>query len=251
MDLQFWQYAILVLAGFAAGFINTLAGSGTLLTLPLLIFFGLPATIANGTNRIGVLFQTAVATRHFKKNQVFEWKEALAPTASAVAGAIAGALFASKLNEELLNRIIGILLILMFFLILYKPEKWLKENTRLTKSKPRIGVMILFAIIGFYGGFVQVGSGYFLIATLVFGSGFDLLKANAIKSLIIMAFNIAALSIFIYNNQVDYLMGLLLGIGSMTGAWVASSIAIQKGSRFIRIFMLVTILVFGTKLLFF
>src|SRR5690554_3183730 len=117
MELQLWQYALLLLAGFAAGFINTLAGSGTLLTLPLLIFLGLPAPIANGTNRIGVLFQTVVATRHFKKNQVFEWREALFPTVSAVVGAIFGAMFASNLNEELLNRIIGILLILMFFLI--------------------------------------------------------------------------------------------------------------------------------------
>ncbi len=251
MDLQLWQYAILVLAGFAAGFINTLAGSGTLLTLPLLIFLGLPATVANGTNRIGVLFQSVVATRHFKQNKVFEWDEALFPTIAAVLGSVVGAMFASNLNEKLLSRLIGILLIIMFFLILYKPEKWLKEDTNRAKGKPNIWLMLLYAAIGFYGGFVQVGSGYFLIAGLVFGSGFNLLKANAIKSLIIMAFNIAAISIFIYNNQVNFLLGLLLGLGSMTGAWVASGIAIQKGSRFIRIFMLVTILVFGTKLLFF
>lgn len=251
MDLQFWHYAVLVLTGFGAGFINTLAGSGTLLTLPLLIFLGLPANVANGTNRIGVLFQTAVATQRFKQKQVFQWSEGVWPTLFAALGSIVGAHWAVNLNEALLEKIIGGLLFVMFFIILLKPEKWMGEKQNTSRNKPTLLQFFIFTAIGLYGGFIQVGVGYFLIAGLVFGSGFDLLKGNAIKSLIILAFTITALGVFIYNNQVNYLLGILLGLGSMTGAWVASSLAIKKGNKFIRIFMLITILAFGIKLLVF
>ena len=103
----------------------------------------------------------------------------------------------------------------------------------------------------FRSGFIQAGVGYFLLAGLVFGAGFDLLKANALKALMVSVFTLAALAVFIYNNQVDYWLGFLLGVGNMSGAWVASHVAIKKGNNFIRWFMLVTVLVFAIKLLFF
>ncbi|HCX99376.1 MAG TPA: hypothetical protein DG754_04470 [Bacteroidales bacterium] len=251
MELNFWLYALLVVAGFAAGFINTLAGSGSLLTLPLLIFMGLPANVANGTNRIGVLLQSLVATRQFKKKKIFEWKEGIWLTISATIGSFIGAAFAINLNNEVMNKIIGGLLIFMFILLIYKPENWLKPQQGEIKAKPSIIQVLVFLGIGFYGGFIQAGVGYFLLAGLVFGAGFDLLKANALKALMVSVFTLAALAVFIYNNQVDYWLGFLLGVGNMSGAWVASHVAIKKGNNFIRWFMLVTVLVFAIKLLFF
>lgn len=251
MELNFWLYVLLVVAGFAAGFINTLAGSGSLLTLPLLIFMGLPANVANGTNRIGVLLQSLVATREFKQKKVFEWKEGIWLTIPATIGSFAGAAFAINLNDEVMNKIIGGLLIFMFFLLIYKPESWLKPQQGEIKAKPSIIQLLVFFGIGFYGGFIQAGVGYFLLAGLVFGAGFDLLKANALKALIVSVFTLVALAVFIYNNQVDYWLGFLLGVGNMSGAWVASHVAIKKGNSFIRWFMLITVLAFAIKLLFF
>ncbi len=251
MDLNPWLYILLIVAGFAAGFINTLAGGGSLLTLPLLIFLGLPANIANGTNRIGVLLQSLVATKQFKQKKIFEWKDGIWLTIIATIGSFIGAAFAINLNDEVMNKIIGGLLVFMFFLLLYKPEMWLKSQQGEVNAKPGILKLLVFLGIGFYGGFIQVGVGYFLLAGLVFGAGFDLLKANALKALIVAVFTLVALAVFIYNNQVNYLLGFILGTGNMTGAWVASHVAIKKGNKFIRWFMLVTVLVFAIKLLFF
>lgn len=251
MELNIWLYLLVILVGFISGFINTLAGSGSLLTLPLLIFLGLPANVANGTNRIGVLLQSMVAVKGFKDKKVFEWHEGIWLTIPAIIGSFVGAAFAVNLDDQIMNRVIGGLLIFMFFLMLYKPDSWIKKQQGHTKAKPSIIQLIIFFGIGFYGGFIQAGVGFFLLAGLVLGAGFDLLKANAIKVLIVFAFTIVALGVFIFNNQVDYKLGILLGIGSMGGAWVATHLAIRKGSEFIRWFVLVAIFVFAVKLIFF
>lgn len=249
--MDFWMYVLVVLVGFVAGFINTIAGSGSLLTLPLLIFLGLPANIANGTNRIGVLLQSLVAVGSFKQKKVFEWKEGIWLSIPAIVGSFVGAAFAVNLDDQLMNRVIGGLLIFMFFLMIYKPEKWIKKQEQMVHAKPSVIQLLIFFAIGFYGGFIQAGVGFFLLAGLVLGAGFDLLKANAIKVLIVFAFTLVALAVFIYNDQVDYKLGLILAIGSMAGAWVATHVAIKKGSEFIRWFVLAAVFVFAVKLLFF
>lgn len=249
--MDIWIYLIVVVAGIAAGFINTIAGSGSLLTLPLLIFLGLPANVANGTNRIGVLLQSLVAARGFKRKKVFEWKEGIWLTIPATIGSFIGAMFAVNINELVMNRIIGGLLIFVFFLILYKPEKWIKKGENEVKAKPSLIQILIFFGIGLYGGFIQAGVGFFLLAGLVLGAGHNLLKANAIKALMVFVFTAVALIVFIYNNQVDYKLGLIMGAGNMIGAWVATHVAVKKGSEFIRWFVLVAVLVFAVKLLFF
>ncbi len=249
--MDIWIYLLVVLVGFIAGFINTIAGSGSLLTLPLLIFLGLPANVANGTNRIGVLLQSLVAVGGFKQKKVFEWKEGIWLTIPAIVGSFVGAAFAVNLNDDIMNRVIGGLLIFMFFLMLYKPERWVKSKVNVVHAKPSIVQLLIFFGIGFYGGFIQAGVGFFLLAGLVLGAGYDLLKANAIKVLIVFAFTLVAILVFIFNNQVDYKLGFILAIGSMLGAWVATRVAIKRGAEFIRWFMLVAILVSAVKLLFF
>lgn len=242
---------MVILAGTAAGFINTLAGSGSLLTLPLLIFMGLPANVANGTNRIGILLQSAVAVGSFRRKKVFEWKNGVWLTIPAGIGALVGAWVAVDLNEQLMSRIIGGLLVFMFFMILLKPEKWLGNNASDSPIKITPLRVLIFLFIGFYGGFIQAGVGFFLLAGLVLGAGMDLLKANAIKVLVTFAFTVLALAIFIVNNQVDYVLGLIMGVGNMIGAWVATQVAVSQGTKFIRWFLLATVLVFAVKLIFF
>lgn len=249
--MELYLYLLVIVVGIISGFINTLAGSGSLLTLPLLIFMGLPVNVANGTNRIAILLQSIVGVGGFKQQKVFEWKDGLWLTIPSVIGAFVGSMMAVNLDAQLMNRIIGGLLVVMFFVILFKPEKWINENAGMVKSKPTLLNFVIFLAIGFYGGFIQAGVGFFLLAGLVLGAGYDLLKANAIKVFIVLAYTVVALSVFIFNKQVDYLLGFLLGFGSMIGAWVATHVAVSKGVGFIRWFLLVTVFAFAVKMLFF
>lgn len=242
---------LVVVVGIISGFINTIAGSGSLLTLPVLIFMGLPVNVANGTNRVAILLQSIAGVSGFKQKKVFDWKDGLWLLIPSVFGALLGAMMAVNLDEKLMNSIIGGLLVVMFFIILFKPEKWVKERAGDIKAKPTLINFVIFFAIGFYGGFIQAGVGFFLLAGLVLGAGFDLLKANAIKVFIVLAYTFVALIVFIYNNQVDYFLGLVLGAGSMLGAWLATHYAVKWGTSFIRWFLLVTVFAFAVKLLFF
>lgn len=249
--MEWLLYLLVLFVGVITGFINTLAGSGSLLTLPLLIFMGLPANVANGTNRIAILLQSIVGVYSFKQKKVFGWSEGIWLTVPATIGAFAGAMVAVDLNEVIMNRVISGLLIFMFILIMVKPERWLVAKLDNGRSKPSLANTIIFLAIGFYGGFIQAGVGFFLLAGLVLCAGFDLVKANAIKVLIVLAFTVVALAIFVVSRQVNYTLGLILGAGSMLGAWVATHVAVKRGVKFVRWILLVAVLGSAVKLLFF
>ena len=233
-------------AGFFAGFISTIAGSGSLISLPLLIALGLPVNIANGTNRVAILLQNLVGVGSFKAKNIFTFREGILYAIPTIFGAILGAELAVELDENLMKIAISVLLFIMFFIILLNPKAWLKKKEEIIleevnkfKKYLKISVkFIIFFAIGVYGGFIQVGVGLFLLAGLVLGAKFDLIKANGIKVFIILLFTIAAISVFIINGQVDYKIGLILAIGNMAGAYVATKVAIKKGAKFIRFILL-------------
>lgn len=228
-----WLHVVLVvLVGLVSGYINTLAGAGSLLTLPLLIFLGLPATVANGTNRVGILIQSIVATFSFKKQQTFEWGDGLYLGIPSVAGAVVGAFMAVRLDEFLMKRIIGFLLLFMLLLVFFKPDVWIKGHSS-GQTKKSLWHLPVYFVIGFYGGFIQAGVGYFLLAGLVLVSGYNLVKANGLKVFIIFLFTIPALGIFIYNQQVNLLYGLFLGVGSSTGAFIGARSAKKYGAKYV------------------
>ncbi len=243
------DYVLIFLVGILGGFINTLAGSGSLLILPLLIFTGLDPVTANGTLRLGILMQSITAVSGFKKNEVFRWSEGLFLAIPAFFGALLGSLTAVNISQNLMKYFIAGLLVVMFFLLLLKPQTWLK--TRENVNTPKWLVVIIFFALGFYGGFIQAGIGFFLISALVFAVGYDLKKANAVKMLIVMLYTPVALMVFALNNNVDYYKGIALSLGMILGAFFAVKLAIKKGSAFIRYFLLLAILVSAIKMLFF
>ena len=233
MDQHTLLLAAVPVVGFAAGFINTLAGSGSLLTLPILILLGLPANVANGTNRVGVVLQNIVAVATFRQRGVLplagSWKLIL----PSVVGAVIGAELAVDLDEALLRRTIGVLMLVLLVVMLLKPERWIAEHA--APRAPRLLVEVpLFFVIGVYGGFIQVSVGLFLMAGLVLGSGYNLVGANALKNLIVLVFSAAALVVFVVNDQVQWTLGLLLGAGQAVGAWVAAHFAVRRGAEFVR-----------------
>ncbi len=246
--MEWYIYILVVAVGFFAGFINTLAGSGSLLSLPLLMFLGLPANTANGTNRIAILLQNIVGVASFKNQKLYSFKQDLWLSVPAIIGSIPGAFMAVDMNESVMKTTIGILLLTMFLIILFKPDSWLKGNVE-TQKRPTILNIIIFFFIGLYGGFIQAGVGFFLLAGLVMGAGMNLVRANAIKILIVLAYTPIALSVFIYFHQVNYLWGFILAVGNMTGAYIATKVAVNKGSRFIRYILLITLFIASIKLL--
>ncbi len=238
----------LILLGIFVGFVNTLSGSGSLLTLPFLISLGLPANIANGTNRIAILLQNLVGVSSFKRQKVFEFKEAIWLTVPTIIGAVIGASVAVKISDTVMERIIAVILVVMFILLIFKPQMWLKEQAKDLKTKPNFVQFIVLFFVGIYGGFIQAGVGLFLLAGLVLGAGFDLVKANAIKGFIILLYTIFALSVFIYNDSVDFKIGLILAGGNMLGAFVASKFAVGWGPKFVRYVLLVVLFLAALKL---
>lgn len=247
--MEWYTYLAIIVVGIIAGFINTLAGSGSLLTLPLLIFLGLPANVANGTNRVGILLQTIVAVGSFRKKKVFHYSEGTWLVIPASIGSLLGALVAVNFSERILSLFIGGLLIFMFFIILIKPERWLREQAGKIDGSPKFWRMVIFFFIGVYGGFIQAGVGFFLLAGLVLGMGADLIKANALKAYIILVFTILALVVFIINGQVNLKVGLILAVGNMIGAWLGAHTAVSWGPKFVRIILLVAVFLSAAKLL--
>jgi len=251
MEISLLHATLLILAGLFAGFINTLSGSGSLITLPLLMFLGLSPHQANATNRVAIFFQNAVAVRNFKQQGLISFKSSLFMLIPALIGSIIGASMAVTINEQVLNIVIGALLFVMFFVILFKPDKWVKAQAGQVNAKPTLWRILIFFSIGIYGGFIQAGVGFFLLAGLVLGVGYDLVKANALKVLIVLSYTAIALIIFIYSGQVNFLYGIILALGNASGAFIASKYARQIGVKYIRYILLATVLAAGIKVLFF
>lgn len=225
------QLVLLVLAGVAAGFINTLAGGGSLLTIPALIFLGLPSPVANGTNRIAILMGAVVSSERLYRKGKLEVREAGAAAIPALLGAVAGAFIGAEISEELFDTVLGIVLILVVLtLFIRKPTP--SEEERVIAS-PWLRIPAFFAI-GIYGGFVQAGVGFLLIIAVTWLLGHDLVKTNAVKVFVVLFFSIVSLAIYAAYGRVVWHWGLLLGLGNMAGAWLGVRFAVTRGAAAVR-----------------
>jgi uncharacterized membrane protein YfcA len=233
--MSIFEISALILGGVLVGFINTLAGGGSIISLSILMYvMGLPANVANGTNRIAITLQTFAASASFKKQRVLEWKKGLKLRIPSVIGSIIGAWIAVDIDEKIFEKAMAVIMILMLGFIFYKPQLWLKGQDELINKKLSPFIMFVFFLIGIYGGFIHVGIGYLLLMGIVLGAGYDLVKANAIKVFIVLLYVPFSLVVFIYNDQVNYLYGFVLAIGNVLGAVLASKLAIENGANFIR-----------------
>ncbi|MCX6305062.1 MAG: sulfite exporter TauE/SafE family protein [Bacteroidetes bacterium] len=233
---------IIILAGIFVGFINTLSGGGSVISLSLLLILGLPANIANGTNRISIFFQTLSSVGSFTRQKMFDNLRPVWLSVPATIGAILGAYLAVDVNTRVIEIAMAVSMVIMLFFLFYKPGKWMKEKPAMLSQPLKWWQFGIFFIVGFYGGFIQVGVGYFLLMALVLGVGYDLVKANAVKNLIVFFYAIFALLVFIIDGKVNYLYGVVLSVGSMIGALIASYLAVKKGAGFIRAVILLSVI---------
>ncbi len=222
-QLTDWQaYMVLFSAGILAGGINTLAGSGSLITLPLLIFLGLPANIANATNRIGVIAQSTVGAFSFRKLNEFGLNDSLWIIIPSVIGSFAGGLVAANLNEEIMNALIGAIMIFMLVIIILNPDKWLRDQTDKNTRHKTWWMFLIMLAVGFYGGFIQAGVGVIMLAVFVLLGKYSLKHANALKLFNAFLFTIPPVIIFIVSDLVVWKYAIAMIPGQVIGAFLAA-----------------------------
>lgn len=250
MDSYIWQLPLLFVVGAVAGILNTLAGGGSLLTLPLLIFMGLPGAVANGTNRIAIFCQNIFAIRGFSKRGVMPLQLALLCTPPALLGSWVGANLAISLDDQVFKRLLALIMIGVLIFTAVDPMKRFRQEDVNFGLWRKVIIVISFFGVGIYGGFVQAGVG-FLIITALLVHGLDLVRINAIKVFVIFAYTFIALGVFIYHGQVDYMLGFALAAGNSVGGMIGPKLAVDKGHDWIKKVVTLTVLVFALKLLLF
>ena len=241
------QYTLLFLVGLMAGTLNVIAGGGSFLTIPLLIFMGLPPIVANGTNRVGILCQNITASWSFQRHGVVDWKYVRWATGPAVIGALLGSKVAIVIGDEIFKNILAVLMIAVTLWTLWDPLKH-KNNEEESKPFNRPALMGGFFLVGIYGGFVQAGVGFMILAATTL-AGLDLVKGNAVKVLSILAYTFISLAIFAWEGKVDWILGLVLAAGTMVGSQIGVHLTVLKGHKWIKKVVTIVVIVMAIKLI--
>jgi len=235
---------LLLGAGLAAGFINALAGGGSAITIPILTEM-VGISTANGTNRIAIFLANLTAIAGYQKGEAIPWKRLSVLIIPTVIGAAVGAWLSTITPPDVLRKVFAAVLLLVAASVLVRPSRWLEERDVALHEPWR---SIVFFGIGFYGGFVQAGVGFLLLAGLVLGAGMNLVKGNAAKVVLIAAYSPIAIVLFAHASQVDLLVGGVLAAGQMSGAWIGSRLAVLKGAAWIRWVLVAAALVAAARL---
>lgn len=246
MEYSLFEYTVIILGSFIAGCINTLAGSGSAITLAILTeIMGLPGNLANGTNRIGVVAQGGLSSYVFHKNGKLDMKQGLPIILFVTIGSLFGVYVATIISNEQFKEVFKYIMVLMLLVILVNPKRWLQQNDN-TKSLSLWIAIPLFLAVGFYGGFIQMGMGIFFLAVLVLASRFDIIKGNAIKAFTVTVYTVLVIIIFQINGLIDWKAGMLLAVGQMVGGYVTAEFASKYKSADVwayRILVLIVIIV--------
>lgn len=246
------EIILYLVVGVTAGFLNTVAGGGSLISLPVLIFMGLPGSVANATNRVAILSQNIFAVSGFNSKGVkLPFPYSLHLGLGSLAGGIIGAHLAVDIRDDLFNRILAVIMILVVGSIVFDKKKKLKEVVENLSTKRKTIGIISFFLLGIYGGFIQAGIGFLVIALLTNLHHFSLVKTNYIKVYAAIVYTGVAVLIFAYENKIVWITGLVLAIGQGFGGWYASRWSVEKGDVWIKRVLVVAVVILAVKLWFF
>ncbi len=250
---EWYHYLLLVVVGFTVGVINTISGGGSLLTLPILIFLGLPSATANGTNRIAIFIQTIFAYAGFRSKGVTNkysklgWYLAVAATI----GSVIGSKLAIDIRDDLFNKILAVVMILIVGFMVLQPNKKLHELADRITGKYAVWSTIAFFFIGIYGGFIQAGTGIFILLTLSSINHLTLVRSNVIKAMVMIIYTAATLLMFGFNDKLNWSVGLTMASGQALGGWLSSRWSVNKGDGLVKIFLIVMVILMAIKLWFY
>ena len=252
--MEIWQLVLLAVVGLIAGILNVIAGGGSLLTLPVMLFMGLDGPVANGTNRIAICAQNLAAITAFKRKGFSDFQLSLTLSLATIPGAVAGALAATEVRGVLFNRILAVVMVAILVHMMLqgkrrKKTKSLRENPSLTLRQSVLGHLCMLGI-GFYGGFIQAGVGFVLMASLHNVMSLDLVRVNMHKVFVVGAFAFVALIVFAVDGKVLWIPGIALALGTTAGGWIGSHLTVTRGEGFIRKVLVVTLAVMAVRLFF-
>lgn len=244
MELELSQILIAIVGGFMAGGINTMVGSGSAITLSILTeVMGLPPNVANGTNRVGVIAQSITTSSAFYKNGKFDIVyRSKFYMALIFIGALVGVYIATIISNEDFKEIFKYLMVLIFFVILVNPKRWLIKTQLDKKLSPLIAVPVFLAL-GFYGGFIQMGMGVYFLALLVLGAKFSIMDSNVVKAFTVGLYTIVIIWYFHYKGLVDWPIGGILAIGQAVGGYVTAEFASKSPKADLYAYRLLVIVV--------
>lgn len=241
---------LLFLVGLVAGVLNVIAGGGSLLSLPVMIFLGLPPTVANGTNRVAILLQNIGASWSFHRRGLVSREWLLIAVPPALVGAVVGTVAAVHIGELEFQRLLAVILVVAAAWQIWNPVKLQPEgNAVLPEGVRRVAFIAAFFLIGAYGGFIQAGIGFLLLAATS-AAGFNLIRGNALKVTVVLAFTPLALVLFAWNGKVNWAMGFALAAGNFLGGLAGVHLQVLKGHKWVRGVVTVVIVVFAVRLLF-
>ncbi len=250
MLLDINSILILVGIGLFAGIVNTLAGGGSLVTLPVLILFlGLDEATANGTNRLMVIVAAIVASYGYKSKGISTHPYGLYFGIAATFGAIIGAKIAIDIDGDTFKRFLAIIMITVGLIIVFRSKSIASLNLpeRLS-GKYLVAALIGFFFIGIYGGFLQAGVGIIIMLLLTQVSRLSLVRTNSVKAFSVFFYSIAAVLIFALDGKIIWMVGLWMVLGSIVGAWLSSRWSVDKGDKVIRITLLIMVTYMAIKL---
>ncbi len=234
---------ILLIGGFFAGVINSMAGGGSMLTVPLLSLAGVGGNVANGTNRVAVFVQNLSSAYGYARRGVIEKAETIRVLMPVLAGGLVGSLAVVQVPDRLFEQIFGVIMLPLLVLSIRKP----KADTTSAPWPPWLSFIVFFGV-GFYGGAVQAGVGLLFLLVLA-RAGFDLVTANAMKTALILGITAIALPVFIYHGHVRWLAAFILSVGMGVGGFVGANLAVDGGERLIRPVMIVVVLALASRML--
>lgn len=247
------EYLIALLGALIAGGINTLSGNGSAITLTILMeLLGLPADVANGTNRVGVLANGIGGATAFHRAGRYDQKGELRRqmwriVAICTVGAIVGIYLSLIISNAAYKTIFRYLLIVMLLVVLVKPKRWLSVPENQPPLPSWISVPLFF-LLGIYGGFIQMGMGVFFLAILVLAAHYEIIQANVIKVLTVTLYTVLAVAIFAWRGLIDWPIGLLMAVGQLTGGFVTARFATQSDRAGLYAYRLLIVVIFGAIL---
>lgn len=236
------ELVVLAVAGIIAGFMNTLAGAGSLLTLPALLMLGMPADVANATNRVGVFLAAAAGAKGFADGDVLDKKMISRLSLPVLAGAIVGSFVAVSIPESVFRPVLLGMMILVAAMLVWKPNVVAPaEGTVPLTLKDRPIALPLLVLLGAYAAFLQAGMGIFTLLVMSGVLRYDLLRANALKSFLVLAITVVALVVFVAHGKVEWITGLYVGVFQVLGTSVAVRFSLSAKQNTLKNVLLVIV----------
>jgi len=248
--LELWQYGLLGLVGFLSGWVNVIAGGGSLLTIPVMLFMGIPGAAANGTNRLAILVQNIAAVTAFFRGGFSSFRLSISLSLAAIPGALIGAWFGTGIDGVWFDRLVAVVMILVMVLMMKPTAKSSASAGDLTPTRLFWGHVLMF-FAGIWGGLIQIGIGFILMPILSQVLRLDLVRVNMHKVFIVLAYTVVALAVFAAKVEIYWIAGTCLAIGSALGGWLGVHHNIRRGENLIRWVLNAVLVVFVIKLLFF